>query len=82
MSNAYDNTKWGVHFCGPDTILAAESFEHAVKKAEEINKMVIDFFKPMAESEYSPIFFAQVDVWSELSKGEHDPSESDWDDIC
>jgi hypothetical protein len=78
----YESRKWGVLVNGPGTILAAHSFEEAVTKAAEINQMVVEHILPKA-NQFTPSLWAQAHLWSEIgSDDDHDPEETDWDEIC
>ena len=96
MSNPWDKQKWGVLVCGPDNALAAESFDEAVKRANDINLAMIhlkngELFESVSkngEESYpiSPVLFsicwAKVSIWESISRANHDPEKTDWDNAC
>jgi len=77
--NIYDSQKWGVYIAGPGNVLAANTFEEATEKAAELNKIVVDHIKSNYSGGNYPIVFANVDRWENISKFEHSPSETDWE---
>ena len=81
-ANSYNTKKWVVLVCGPGSVLAAHSFTEAATKCAEINRMVVDHMIPRSESPYSPILYAQVVIWSDVCEGEHEPDQTDWNEIC
>lgn len=82
--SAFDQEKWGVHICGPDSIKAAKSFEEAVKKCNEINQHILALIERGAfNSEFDPLTWAKVDRWEEIGGDcEHNPDSEDWDEVC
>ncbi len=78
--NIYESTKWGVFAAGPGNVFAAHSFEEAVEKASEMNKLIVDYIKPISGSSHYPLLFAQVDRWENIASFEHNPYETDWND--
>lgn len=79
---AHDSVKWGVHIIGPDTVKAAHNFSHAVEKAREINQSILDSIAIGAFStEYHPIMFANIFMWPD-SQGNHDPENTDWEELA
>ena len=82
LENSYSSTLWGVHVVGAGSILAANSFSEAVEKSAQINQMVVGHIAPKA-SKYSPLIFAAPVIWINVSGDiQHNPNETDWDDIC
>jgi hypothetical protein len=79
---AHESVLWGVHISGPDTVKAAHSFSHAVEKAGQINQSILDLIATGSFStELHPIMFANIFIWPER-QGEHDPENTDWDELC
>lgn len=78
--NAYDLEKWGVHVLGPDNIYAAESFDDAVKKCNEINSEIIKDVKSVID-ENGPLLWAQVVKWNDVADHEHVPVNECWNYI-
>ena len=83
--NFFKDTKWGVHVLGPDNVLAAESFEQANQKAFEINQ-ALDIFSKSGRHEAKGVLsvgcFAQVAIWDQIARFEHEPGKTDWDNSC
>lgn len=80
--NVYDAQQWGVHVSGPDSVLAARSFEEAVEQCERINRNIVKHIKPESDSLVCPLIWAKVELWADISKGAHEPEKTDWDEIC
>jgi hypothetical protein len=78
--NAYDKRKWGVYISGSDNTLPAHSFEEAAAKSAEFNAFVVKHIKPKRADDYYLIVFAQVALWDDISKSEHDPENTVWTD--
>ena len=79
--NQYESTKWGVHVKGPNTILAAHSFQEAVEKSQEINAYALSRI-PEMKSPFYPLLWATVERWEDLTTSEHNPAETDWSETC
>lgn len=80
--NPYDNACWGVHVSGPDSVMAAKSFEEATEQCARINANIAYITKPESNSPNYPLMWAKVDLWENISKGIHDPESTDWSDIA
>ena len=74
----HNSVKWGVHVSGPDSILAAHSFEEAVTQSNLINTFIIE--ASIGKSDHYPIVFANVIIWPDNC--EHDPAATDWNEFC
>lgn len=79
-TNIYETTNWGVHIRGADNVLAAIDFDHAVKKCDEINCIIVHQIKPNCD-EHCPIIFAQVGKWEDIATHSHDPKNEDWENL-
>lgn len=80
--SVYDGVKWGVNVKGPDSVLAAHSFQEAVAQCARINQDLLVAIEHGAFSSiHHPIMWATVGIWSDMSGGEHRPEETDWDEI-
>jgi hypothetical protein len=75
MAKVYDNEKWGVHVIGPDSLMAAESFEEANDRAHQINTSL------SKEENDDIMVYAYLFLWDEQQFGLHAPEETDWSDI-